>query len=119
MADDIITKQAPSDDASPDLLPSNTNPYTSNHRTATISTQNALEESCGCGKQGCSCDSERGKRLPLSYVYAIGKVVHRFPNRSLEMELAQSISRRPEGETRGLTHPEVAHRVLTDPANNT
>ena len=50
-------------------------------------------------------------------MYAIGKVVHRFPNRSLEMELAQAIGRRPEGETKGVSHPEVAHKVLRDPDN--
>jgi hypothetical protein len=33
------------------------------------------------------------------------------------MELAQAIGRSPEGETKGLIHPEVAHKVLTNPAN--
>jgi hypothetical protein len=52
-----------------------------------------------------------------SYIYAIGKVVHRFPNRSLELELAQATGRRREEETRGRTHEEVIHTALTDPAN--
>ena len=59
-------------------------------------------------REDASCNSEGNKMLPPSYVYAIGKVVHRFPNRSLEMELAQAIGRRPEEETRGLTHAEVS-----------
>jgi hypothetical protein len=83
-----------------------------------ISPQNNMNTPCACGKgEGCSCNSEQNKMSPRSYVYAIGKVIHRFPNRSLEMELAQAIGRRPDGETRGLTSPEVAHKVLTDPAN--
>jgi hypothetical protein len=82
-----------------------------------ISSQSTMNKPCACGNEGCSCGSEGAKMLPRSHVYAIGKVVHRFPNRSLEMELAQSIGRRPEGETKGLIHPEVAHKVLTDPAN--
>ena len=52
-----------------------------------------------------------------SYIYAIGKVVHRFPNRSLELELAQATGRRPEEEARGLTREEVVYRALTDAAN--
>ena len=88
------------------------------HDLSDISPQNNMGKPCACGKgDECSCNSETRKVLPRSYVYAIGKIVHRFPNRSLEMELAQAIGRRPEGETRGLAHPEVAHKVLTDPAN--
>jgi hypothetical protein len=65
----------------------------------------------------CGCSSEGHKSLPPSYVYTIGNVVHRFPNRSLELELAQSTGRRSEEETRGRTHEEVIHTALTDPAN--
>ena len=98
--------------------PTNINPDINSHKSDIISTQNTMDKPCGCGKEGCSsCNSEGSKMLPRSYVYAIGKVVHRFPNRSLEMELAQAIGRRPEGETKGVSHPEVAHKVLTDPDN--
>ena len=77
-----------------------------------------MDKPCACGKQGgCSCGSDGGKMLPPSYVYAIGKVVHRFPNRSLELELAQATGRRAEEETRGRTREEVIHKALTDPAN--
>ena len=62
---------------------------------------------------------EGGKMSSPSYVYAIGKVVHRFPNRSLELELAQATGRRPEEETRGRTREEVVYKALTDPANRT
>jgi hypothetical protein len=65
-------------------------------------------KSCACGKgEGCSCGSDTGKN-PL-YVYAIGKVVHRFPTRSLELELAQATGRRPVEETRGRTREVVIH----------
>ena len=78
---------------------------------------NNMDKPCGCGKEGCSCNSEGSKMLPRSYVYAIGKVIHRFPNKSLEMELAQAMGRRSEGETRGLTHTEIVHKALTDLEN--
>ena len=72
---------------------------------------------CMWRKHGCSCGSEAVKATPLSYIYAIGKVVHRFPTRSIELELAQATGRSSEEDTRGHTHEEVIHKVLTDPAN--
>lgn len=82
-----------------------------------ISLQNTMNNSCACGKQGCSCGSAGTKMLSPSYVYAIGKVVYRFPTRSLESELAQAMGRKPVEETKGHAHEEVIHNVLTDPAN--
>src|SRR5437879_1048832 len=76
-----------------------------------ISLQNTMNKPCACGKEGCSCGSEGGKMLAPSYVYAIGKVVHRFPARSLESELAQATGRKPEEETKGRTHEEVIHKA--------
>ena len=112
-------KSSQSSDEAASLVQSSTNinPDINSHKSDIISSQNTMDKPCGCAKEGCSCNSEGSKTLPRSYVYAIGKVVHRFPNRSLEMELAQAIGRRPEGEAKGLTHPEVAHKVLTDPDN--
>ena len=52
-----------------------------------------------------------------SYVYAIGKVIPRFPNRSIELELAQATGRQTTEETKGLAHDEVIYRTLTDPNN--
>lgn len=88
------------------------------HKTD-LSPQNAMNEPCACGKgEGCSCNSENGKMVSSpSYVYAIGKVVHRFPTKSLELELAQATGRTPQEETRGRTREEVIHKALTDSAN--
>jgi hypothetical protein len=86
-------------------------------RATGLSPQHNMDKPCSCGKEGCSCGAHDVKMSPTSYVYSIGKVVHRFPNRSLEMELAQATGRRPEGDTRGLAHPEVAYKILTDPEN--
>jgi hypothetical protein len=78
-----------------------------NQQKPDISVQNSMKSSCSC-----SCSSEgEGKMSPPSYVYAIGKVVHRFPSRSLELELVQAIGRRPEDETRGHTSEEVVHKA--------
>jgi hypothetical protein len=92
----------------------------SRHKSV-ISPENTMNKPCACGKgegEGCSCSSEGDKMmLPTSYVYAIGKVVHRFPTRSLESELAQAIGRKLEQETRGRTREEVIHKAITDPAN--
>jgi hypothetical protein len=74
-----------------------------------------MEKTCTCGsKEGSS--NPNGARM-AGYVYAIGKVVHRFPTKSLELELAQATGRRDEGETKSLTNAEVAYKILTDPAN--
>jgi hypothetical protein len=91
---------------------------TNSHEVNNISAQSTSDKACSCGKEGRpSCNSEASKMFARSYIYAIGKVVHRFPNRSLEMELAQAIGRKPEGETKNLTDPEVAYKILTDPDN--
>lgn len=87
-----------------------------NDETKTLVLNSTADEPCACGKRGCSCAS--GKNMsPTSYVYAIGKIVHRFPTKSLELELAQASARRPQEETRGSTHEEVIHKALIDPEN--
>lgn len=88
-----------------------------NNTKRDITPHNTIDEPCACGKQGCSCNSGTVTPNALSYVYTIGKVVHRFPNRSIELELAQAIGRKPEEETRGRTYEEVIHKALTDRAN--
>ena len=63
------------------------------------------------------CDSGAQRESRDTFVYAIGRVSHRFPNKSLEMELAQVIGQKPEGETKNLTLPEVVHKALKDQNN--
>lgn len=47
---------------------------------------------------------------PVSYVYALGKIEPRFPTPSIEKEFAQVVGRE---ETKGLTDPQVLHKVLS------
>ena len=92
---------------------------------ANINLQHSMDKPCGCGGSkedgGCKCNSEQGNKMmnPLSpsFIYAIGKVVARFPNRSIELELAQAIGRRSAEEMKGLANEEVLYRTLTDPNN--
>lgn len=93
--------------------PANSSSDVNNHEMdKIISTQHTMTKPCGCG-----CTSESDKMLPPSYVYAIGKVVYRFPNKALEMEMAQAIGRRAEGETKSVTNAQVDYKILTDPSN--
>jgi hypothetical protein len=92
-------------------------PDINNHRKDNTSTQSSINKPCACGKEGCSCNHEGGKMLSRSYVYAIGRVTPRFPTKSIELELAQVIGRRPEEDTRGRINDEVIYKALTDPDN--
>jgi hypothetical protein len=73
-------------------------------------------KSCGCG--GMNNNNNSDKIISsASYIYAVGKIVYRFPNRSIELELAQALGRRPEEDTKGRTQDEVIYNALTDSAN--
>lgn len=63
---------------------------------------------CGCGGGGGPSARSRG------YVYAVGHIEARFPNVSVEKELAQAVSR---ADTQGMTDSQATHAVLTEPAN--
>ena len=52
--------------------------------------------------------------MPPSYVYAIGRVEWRFPQISIEKELAQASG---WDQTTGLADPQAAHQILTRPEN--
>jgi len=75
----------------------------------------ASTKSCGCGGMNNN-NSERIISSP-SYIYAVGKIGYRFPNRSIELELAQALGRRSEEDTKGRTHDEVIYTALMDRAN--
>src|SRR5688572_846550 len=93
-------------------------PFIGKHKIEHLSNPSTMDKPCTCGKDSCpSCGSEGHKMSYRSYVYAIGKVVPRFPTRAIEIELAQASSRRPEEDSRGLTREEVIYKTLTDPAN--
>lgn len=64
---------------------------------------------------GCSSNLEVMKPSRASFVFAIGKIGFRFPNRSLEMELYQAIGQQPQGENKGLSKHEIDFKILTDP----
>jgi hypothetical protein len=89
----------------------------SDNRTRNLTLSNTANEPCACGKQDCSCASGGKKIISTSYVYAIGKVVHRFPTKSLELELAQAKGRKPAEDTRSITDDEVIYKTLADPEN--
>lgn len=100
-----------------DVAPAERSSIVINNQRDDVYPHNMMNQPCACGNKGCSCGSEHYKTVPPSYIYAIGKVVHRFPTRSVELELVQATGRRPEEETRGRTREEVIHKALTDPAN--
>ncbi len=52
--------------------------------------------------------------MPISYVYALGRVEPRFPRLSVEKEFAQATGR---AETAGLTDREALHKVLSQRQN--
>jgi len=61
-----------------------------------------------------SCPACGTTALPPSYVYAIGQIEPRFPNLSVEKEVAQVTGRT---ETKDLTDRQALHRVLSERRN--
>jgi hypothetical protein len=71
----------------------------------------AVDEADGCP----TCARDVGQApLPASFVYAIGRIVPRFPQLSIEKEFAQAVGRVPTG---GLTDREAYREVLARPEN--
>jgi hypothetical protein len=66
----------------------------------------AGEADCGCGPP----DLDRKGAVPLSYVYAAGRLEARFPNLAAEKEFAQAAGRT---ETAGKTDHQTFHAVLS------
>jgi hypothetical protein len=74
---------------------------------------------CGnCGRADCpTCGPLATSAAPTSaggFVYALGRIEARFPNESVERELAQAIGR---AETASLSDREAMQRVLSEPDN--
>jgi hypothetical protein len=66
----------------------------------------AGEADCGCGPT----PDDRKSAVPMSYVYAIGRVEARFPNLAAEKEFAQAGGR---ADTAGKTDQQTFHAVLS------
>jgi hypothetical protein len=67
----------------------------------------AGEADCGCGP---APDPDRKSAVPVSFVYAIGRVEARFPNLAAEKEFAQAGGRT---DTAGKTDQQTFHAVLS------
>lgn len=75
---------------------------------------NTTDKSCSCGKE-CSCGLK--ETLPISYVYAIGRISFTFPSESIRQEFIQILGRGEEEAIKGLATPEVMHKILTNENN--
>jgi len=68
------------------------------------------------GGEKCGCGGKASSASPVSYppVYALGRILPRFPNLGAEKEFAQAAGR---AETAGLTDQQTLYSVLSDPHN--
>jgi len=66
------------------------------------------------GNGQCSCGGSQTIATSNAYVYAIGKIEPRFPNASVEKELAQATGR---AETVGLTDRQAFYEILSQRQN--
>jgi hypothetical protein len=62
----------------------------------------------------CPTCTDAAASVPVSYVYAIGRIEARFPRLSVEKEFAQATGR---AETAGQTDQEAFYKVLSEPEN--
>jgi len=69
------------------------------------------DNGCGCATESAIADA--GKLVP-NYIYALGRVVPRFPSPGVEKEFARAAG---VTETTGLTDRETFHAVLSKPEN--
>jgi hypothetical protein len=63
-----------------------------------------------CPTCGAAQAASAGAGSAPSYVYAIGKIAPRFPTASVEKEFTQVVGR---DDTKGLTDPQVLHKILS------
>jgi hypothetical protein len=66
------------------------------------------------GEAGCPTCAGAAASMPLSHVYAIGRIETRFPRLSVEKEFAQATGR---AESAGLTDQQTLHAVLSQRQN--
>jgi hypothetical protein len=67
-----------------------------------------------CSTCGTPQTSSPGGAAAPSYIYSVGKIAPRFPSLGVEKEFAQVVGRE---ETKGLTDPQVLHKVLSQRHN--
>lgn len=67
-----------------------------------------------CPTCGTVRAANNGPGAATSFIYALGKIAPRFPTPSVEKEFAQVVGR---DDTKGLTDPQVLHKVLSDRHN--
>ena len=67
-------------------------------------------------EDGGTCCETPADSGTASYIYALGRIDMRFPNVSVERELAQAMAR-AGGKTKGLTDRQAIHKVLSEPGN--
>jgi len=80
-----------------------------------VSTNSPAKETCGCNSNPVGKKNMMQSTTDIpSYVFSIGKVNFRFPNKSIEMELLQAIGQKTKGQTKGLNKHEINHSILTD-----
>jgi PatG C-terminal len=76
------------------------------------------QPACGnCGRGDCPTCGPAGSTAPMSaggFVYALGRIEARYPNESVEREVAQATGR---AETAGLADREATQSVLSAPEN--
>ena len=85
-----------------------------NDHTTVPSAQGDPIEPATPGLAPCPTCAPGPSPTPVSYIYAIGRIVTRFPRLWVEKEFNQAASR---AETAGQTDQEVARNVLSKPEN--
>jgi PatG Domain len=70
-----------------------------------------IRETSPAKEMSCPTCAGGATSMPISYVYALGRVQPRFPRLSVEKEFAQATGR---AETVGLTDREALHKVLSE-----
>jgi hypothetical protein len=79
------------------------------------SVQTVAPQACStCGTAPMRVPVDMGSAPAPSYIYAIGSIEARFPNISIEKEVAQATGR---SETKGLTNSQALHMVLSKVEN--
>lgn len=82
--------------------------------TSIAPSQGDLAGTSPAGEAPCPSCASSAAALPVSYVYAIGRIEARFPRLSVEKEFAQATGR---ADTAGQTNQQTLSSVLSNPEN--